>query len=69
MVSNAAPLPGGIGGMEAAMEFLYIAFGSSNGVVAGFAMRISLMTVHGIGAIVWFQNREQVADIEQQVAE
>ena len=62
MVSNAAPLPGGIGGMESAMEFLYIAFGSSNGVVVGFAMRFSLLMVHGIGVIVWFQNRDQVAD-------
>ena len=69
MVSNAAPLPGGIGGMETAMEFLYITFGSANGVIVGFAMRISLLMVHGIGAIVWFKNREQVADIEQQAAE
>lgn len=69
MVSNAAPLPGGIGGMESAMEFLYITFGSSNGVVAGFAMRLSLLVVNGIGAIVWFKNRDQVADLEKQVAE
>ena len=69
MVSNAVPLPGGIGGMEFAMQYLYIAFGSSNGVVVGFAMRFSFLLVHAIGGIVWFQNREQVADIEKQAAQ
>ncbi|MDB2686212.1 flippase-like domain-containing protein, partial [Mariniblastus sp.] len=69
MVSNAVPLPGGIGGMEFAMQYLYIAFGSSNGVVAGFAMRFSLLLVHAIGGFLWFQNREQVADIEKQAVE
>ena len=69
MVSNAIPLPGGIGGMEFAMQYLYIAFGSSNGVVAGFAMRFSLLLVHAIGGFLWFQNRQQVADIEKQASE
>jgi len=35
MVSNAAPLPGGIGGLEFAMKFLYLAFNSANGVIVG----------------------------------
>lgn len=69
MVSNAVPLPGGIGGMEFAMQYLYIAFGSSNGVVAGFAMRFSLLLVHAIGGVMWFLNREQVAGIEKQAAQ
>jgi len=68
MVSNAVPLPGGIGGMETAMKYLYLAFASTNGVVVGFAMRFSLLLIHAIGAVVWFLNREQVADIEKQRA-
>ena len=69
MVSNAVPLPGGIGGMEFAMQYLYIAFGSTNGVIVGFALRFSLLMIHAIGAIMWFQNREQVSVIEKEVTE
>ena len=66
MVSNAAPLPGGIGGMEFAMKYLYLAFGSENGVIVGFAFRFALLLVSAIGAIVWFFNRDQVAQIESE---
>lgn len=64
MVCNALPLPGGIGGMEFAMKYLYLAFGSRNGVIVGFAFRFALLLVSGIGAVVWFLNRAQVADLE-----
>jgi len=66
MVSNAAPLPGGIGGMEFAMKYLYLAFSSDNGVIVGFAFRVALLLVSAIGAIVWFFNRDQVAKIESE---
>lgn len=64
MVSNAVPVPGGIGTMEMAMKFLYLAFGSENGVVTAFAFRFSLLTVAALGGLFWFLNREQVNQIE-----
>lgn len=63
MVANAVPLPGGLGGMEAAMVFLYEAFDCQTGVVVGFAFRISLLAVAAIGAVVWFLYRSQVAEL------
>ena len=63
MVSNAMPLPGGIGGMELALDFLYQAFGCDNGVVVAFTFRFALLTVSAIGAIVWFFNRSNVENL------
>jgi len=64
MVSNAAPLPGGIGGLEFAMKFLYLAFNSVNGVIVGFAFRVVFLLVSAIGAFFWFTNRKAVAAIQ-----
>lgn len=66
MVSNAIPVPGGIGTMEVAMKFLYLAFGSENGVIVAFAFRFSLLFVSALGAIVWFWNREQVDAVAEE---
>ena len=41
MVSNAAPLPAGIGGMEWAMSFLYKTFGSTSGVIVALGFRLA----------------------------
>ncbi|MEL7496149.1 MAG: lysylphosphatidylglycerol synthase transmembrane domain-containing protein [Planctomycetota bacterium] len=60
MVSNAIPVPGGIGTMEMAMKYLYLAFGSENGVIIGFAYRFALLSVSALGALVWFWNKDQV---------
>ena len=60
MVSNAVPLPGGLGGMEFVLDFLYQAFGSDHGIVVAFAFRFCLLLVSAIGAFVWFLNRRQV---------
>lgn len=68
MVSNAVPLPGGIGGMEFAMKFLYLAFDSPNGVVVGFAMRFALLVVSAVGGVIWFLNRDTVAGMEDVAA-
>ena len=64
MVSNAVPVPGGIGAMEVAMKYLYLAFGSESGVIIGFAFRFTLLSVSALGAAVWFWNRDQVATLE-----
>lgn len=69
MVSNAIPVPGGIGTMEMAMKFLYLAFGSDNGVVVGFTYRFALLSVSTLGAFVWFWNREQVEEFAASAAD
>ena len=63
MVSNAVPLPGGIGGMEFAMSYLYLAFSFETGVIVGFAFRFSLLAVSAIGAVFWFTNRSKVSHL------
>jgi len=68
MVSTAIPVPGGVGTMEMAMKYLYLTFGSENGVIIGFAFRFALLSISAIGAIVWFLNREQVAEVTSEVA-
>jgi uncharacterized protein (TIRG00374 family) len=60
MVSNAIPLPGGLGGMEFALDFLYQAFDCEQGVVVAFTFRFSILVVSAIGAVVWFLNRSKV---------
>jgi uncharacterized membrane protein YbhN (UPF0104 family) len=63
MVSNAVPLPGGIGGMEFAMNYLYLAFSFETGVIVGFAFRFSLLAISAIGAVFWFTNRNKVSHL------
>jgi uncharacterized protein (TIRG00374 family) len=68
MVANAVPLPGGLGGMEFALDFLYQSFSKAlepteNGVVVAFAFRFTLLLVSASGAIAWFANRRQLVDI------
>lgn len=68
MVANAVPLPGGLGGMEFALDFLYQSFSKAaqpteNGVVVAFAFRFALLLVSASGAIAWHANRRQLAVI------
>ena len=61
MVANAVPLPGGIGGIELVLNFLYQAFqGSAEqdfGIVVAFGFRFILLLISACGAVVWFLNR------------
>lgn len=61
MVANAAPLPGGLGGMELALNFLYESFSCGTGVIVGFAFRFLLLCISATGAVFWFFNRSKVA--------
>lgn len=63
MVSNAVPLPGGLGGMEFVLDFLYQAFGCDHGVVVAFAFRLAILLVSAVGAVMWFFNRKQVEEL------
>ncbi len=78
LVANAVPLPGGLGGMETMLDFLYRAFAESGqeapkGVVVAFAFRFIFLLIAAIGAVAWFrlgrQERESLqADSLQQGA-
>ncbi len=62
MVANAVPLPGGLGGMELALNFLYQGFShqavpSENGIVVAIGFRFSLLLVSLAGLGVWFAYR------------
>lgn len=63
MVANAAPLPGGLGGMELALNFLYEAFSCETGVIVAFSFRFALLCISALGAAFWFLNRSKVADV------
>lgn len=64
MVSNALPLPGGIGGMEWVLELLYNLLASSSGVMVALVFRFFMLLVSAIGGIAWVISRESVARIE-----
>lgn len=60
LVANAAPLPGGLGGMETMLDFLYRAFAPTQGeppkgVVIAFAFRFILLSIAAGGAFAWFR--------------
>ncbi|MFM7117135.1 MAG: lysylphosphatidylglycerol synthase transmembrane domain-containing protein [Planctomycetota bacterium] len=64
LVANAVPLPGGLGGMETMLDFLYREFTSSQGdpprgIAVAFAFRFVFLLMAGIGAIVWFAMGKQ----------
>ena len=59
LVANCVPLPGGLGGMETVLDFLYRAFSGPRaenqmGIVVAFAFRFVLLVVSAIGAVIWF---------------
>ncbi len=59
MVANALPLPGGLGGMETVLDFLYQTYARTQGqpeygVVVAFVYRLLLLIVAVLGAISWF---------------
>lgn len=62
MIANSAPLPLGLGGMEAVLDLQYQALspvdtdnsGRTNmGVVVGFLFRILLLAVAALGSLLW----------------
>ena len=72
MTANAIPLPGGIGGMELAIDFLYLAFtpdgSDQRGIVVAFAFRVVLLATSTVGAIAWLTNRQTLAGLEIKTA-
>jgi uncharacterized protein (TIRG00374 family) len=61
MVANSLPLPGGIGGMEAAMAYLYTCFGNAGGILVALGYRLCILFVSLIGWIVWLTLKQTVS--------
>ena len=59
MVANSIPLPGGIGGMEAALAYLYGCFGSDGGFLVALGYRLCILSVSIIGWVVWLRTSRE----------
>lgn len=65
MVANAAPLPGGLGGMELALDLLYKAFSqvhlpSEHGFVVALGYRLVWLIVAGIGLVFYLVKKPEL---------
>lgn len=64
MVANAVPLPGGLGGMELMLDFLYRLFSPAvenpPSVLIAFTFRFLLLSVSAFGAIAWTLDRRSI---------
>ena len=60
MVANSVPLPGGIGGMEAALAYLYTCFENAGGILVALGYRLCILFVSLIGWIVWLTLKQTV---------
>ena len=60
MVANSLPLPGGIGGMEAALAYLYVCFGSDGGFLVALGFRLCILSVSLIGWVVWLRTSREL---------
>ena len=60
IVANSAPLPGGVGGMEAALAVLYDGFSAEGGFVVALGYRLCILLVSFIGLFVWLGYRSNL---------
>ena len=60
MVANSLPLPGGIGGMEAALAYLYTCFGSDGGFLVALGFRLCILSISLIGWVVWLRTSREL---------
>lgn len=60
MVANSAPLPGGIGGMEAALAYMYSSFGRAGGFLVALGYRLCILWVSLIGWGVWLMSSNRL---------
>ncbi len=70
MVANAVPLPGGLGGMEAAVNYLYRAFSSTeipseHGFVVALGFRFILLFVAAIGLVYYLSSKREIKELSQ----
>ena len=63
MLSNSVPLPGGVGGMEFALTYMYESSQASGGVIVAICYRLCIMFVAMIGWFVWlYGGREKMPE-------
>jgi uncharacterized protein (TIRG00374 family) len=73
-VANALPLPGGLGGMEAAMDFLYVSMGGGQvtkgfGLVVSLCFRLLTLVIAAIGVVLYFAQKKQVSELIHEAEE
>ena len=67
-VANALPLPGGLGAMDAALDFLYVGMSdgkisSGFGLIVTFCYRLITMIIASIGFVMYVAHRKQVQQL------
>ena len=72
MVANAVPLPGGLGGLEFALDYLYRAFSvaqlpTEHGFVVALGFRLILLSVAMIGVFVYLSRRKEIDSLSKDV--
>ena len=70
MVANAVPLPGGLGGLEFAVNYLYQGLSSQetrteHGFLVAIGFRAMLLVTAGIGLIYYFASRREMDDLSR----
>ena len=70
MVANAIPLPGGLGGMEAAVNYLYRAFSTSqmpseHGFVVALGFRFILLFIAAIGLVFYLASKREIKELSE----
>lgn len=70
LVANAVPLPGGLGGMEFALDFLYRGFSqaelpSEHGFVVALGLRVILLLVAAVGIFVYLSRKSEIDHLEE----
>ncbi len=70
MVANAVPLPGGLGGMEAAVSYLYRAFSSTevpseHGFVVALGFRLILLITAAIGFLFYLGSKGEIRELSK----
>ncbi len=66
MIANAAPLPGGLGGMEMGLDLMYKAFSSvdapaEHGFIVALGYRVVLLIIASIGVVFYFVKKPVMA--------
>ena len=72
MVANAVPLPGGIGGMEFALDYLYrgfsdVALPTEHGFVVALGFRLVLLLVAMMGVFVYLSRRREIKSLQKEI--
>ena len=67
MVANAVPLPGGMGGMESAMHYLYLGISNDSlpGFVVAMGLRVIFIITAGIGMVYFFAGKREIKELSK----